>query len=132
MWDFISEASSQVTTSIDRYLHARSISLGSKDDWYGLYTITEAAGYVPPEGGIDFMRTYEIALSLACFMPWGPPKLKIETEFIEKRRKQIFEGASMEPRARMRIAARVNRAGFDAVKSGNRSLRPFDLFNFAE
>jgi hypothetical protein len=129
MWDFKSPIEPLVERRMQAMLSNFSLKL-SHDEFYGVYTVTEAAGYIPPIGGADFVQTYQISLGIWCWLPWLPPKAAAEQEYIIARRDVLFRGASENPQIRVQLAARVNRTGFGALKSGQTNLRPFDLFNF--
>ena len=129
MWDFVSPIEPRLESRMQGTLANFNLSL-SKDEFYGVYTVTEAAGYIPPIGGANFIQTYQISLAVWCWLPWLPPKVAAEQEYIIGRREVLFRGASENPQIRVQLAARVNRPAFDALKSGQTNLRPFDLFNF--
>jgi hypothetical protein len=131
MWDYTIQLDPKAEGAISHACSLYTVALDTVAR-YGIYTVTEAAGYSIPIFGSDFFRTFGISLSAWCFLPWQPPKQVAETNFIESRRATLFNGVG-EPwntEARVRLAARVNLLAFEAVKRGNTNVRPFDLINF--
>lgn len=129
MWNYILPLDSETIKGLDRFANFHGVKLLG-DDRTAIFVIAEAAGYAPPTWGVDHYRTFEVALGTFCFLPWHPPKVTAEAKFIAERRAELFKGASNSVTVCIHLTARVNKLAFERVKTGDGSLRPFDLFNF--